>query len=327
VRIAPDVATLDPRGRARLVEQLSASLARHGIEACAGDAKPLAEVLFQTEGRAGVEVRVVTRDEVTRKDASRVIRMGTVPVDGRPLALAVAADELLRATWAEIALTRAPAPPPEPPAEVKALVEASLPPPPPPPPPAVAAALPAPPAESPPPAAPALAHHPFSIGAAVAGERSTGGLPLGGVDIRLAGWVLPRLAPTLRLGARVAPESSASDGTAAPSAWIAGLGLLLTLVPRERAFSLLVPLRVDAERLQFQAHPAAGARGSDQAAVAVTAVTGLAAVFRVAPAWSLDLEVTGGAVLRSVEATDASASFTAVSGAQLGFSIGVNVAP
>ena len=331
VRIAPDTATLDPRGRARLVEQLSASLARHGIEACSGDAKPLAEVLFQMEGRAGVEVRVVTRDEVTRKDASRVVRMGTVPADGRPLALAVAADELLRATWAEIALTRAPAPPPEPPPEVKALVEASLPPPPPPPPPPAPtpAALPAPSPrpESPPPSPSASAARPLSIGAAISGESSTGGLTLGGIDLRLAVWPLPRLAPTLRLGARVAPESSATDGTAAPSAWLAGVGLLLGLLPRERAFSLVIPVRADVERVQFQAHPSRGARGTDQAAVAVTAALGIAASFRMAPAWSIDVEVTGGAVLRPVEANDAQASFTAVSGALIGASLGLNVAP
>ena len=53
----------------------------------------LASVEFQPVGR---DISITVRDDVTRKEVARTVRLGSVPQDGRALALALAADELLR---------------------------------------------------------------------------------------------------------------------------------------------------------------------------------------------------------------------------------------
>ncbi len=296
---------LADRGRARFVEQLAASLAQHEIAMCRGGETPIAEVAIEASDAGTATVHV--RDAVTRKDVVRLVRTGAIPSDGRPLALAIAADELLRASWAEILLARAPAPPPEPPPQVRAVVEASLPLPLPPPA-AAPRALPQPAREpaptsrdlsapSPDAVAPASAPHLARVflGAAPAGERATGGLALGGVDARLGFYPLDRLALSVRIGGRAALSASATDGSTSASAFVGGLGAAVALLPRGRTFELEIPVRVDVDALEFSAHPSAGARGSDGSAVAVVASVGVAASVRFAAAWRVELEGTVGA--------------------------------
>ena len=308
-------AVLDEKGRARLVEQLAASLGQHEIATCSGGQAPIAEVVFELPGAgAGVAIRV--RDAVTGKEVTRVARTGAIPKDGRALALAVAADELLRASWAEILLARAPAPPPEPPPQVRALVEVSLAPRP-------AFAVESPPAEAPSPLLVRPEGRRFFLGAALAGEHATGGLTLGGVDARLGVFALERVSFGVRLGARAAPPSTASDGSATASALVVGAGGAIALLPRGRAFGLDLPVRVDVEEVQFVAHPSPGARGSDGSAVGVSASGGLVASVRFAAAWRVALEATVGAVVRPIEAQDGVQALTALSGAVVGGAFGV----
>ncbi len=319
VAIAPGADVLDARGRTRLKEQLAASLAQHEIAECGAGEEALADVAFASAERG---VSIAIRDVVTRKEVTRTVRVASIPPDGRPLALALAADELLRATWAEILLSRAPAPPAEPPPAVRALVVASLPP---------ATAVPAP---IPTPPSPTSAAAPRStgattpesalfVGASLAGERATGGLALGGVDVRAGGWLGSRASLAVRLGARAALSTRATDGQATATALLAGAGGALALIPRGGRVLLEVPIRVDVERVAFAAHPVAGAHGENGSAVGVTASTGIAAGFRLARGWTLDLEVTAGAVVRPIDANDGPATFTALSGAVIGAALGV----
>jgi hypothetical protein len=313
VRIAPDADTLDATGRARVVEQLSASLAQHGIAACADDAPSIADVTFEAERPGQVAVRVRARDAVTQKEVSRVVRIGAIPRDGRPLALAIAADELLRASWAEVALTRAPDPPPSPPPpEVREVVAASLPEP-----------ARAPPSER---ASPAPERRPFFVDAALTGDRATGGLTLAGVDLRAGLWLGPRLAATLRAGARVGPQESSPDGAVDTTAWLGGAGATIALLAPGRAVALDVPVRFDAARVQFAAHPAPGARGTDRSAFGAVASTGLSLGARLGAWFSLFVEGTAGVVVAPVAADDARTPFTALSGATFGAALGVRAA-
>ena len=328
---APCVATtlqpglLDARGRARLAEQLSASLAQHDIATCRGQgesAETLAEVIFEAPEGARASIRV--RDVVTRKEVVRVVRIGAVPADGRPLALALAADELLRASWAEILLARAPAPPPEPPPQVRAVVEASL---------ATAptpTAGPAPAEPGPEPARPDTSLPPrvdagrsFTLGAALAGEHAAGGLTLGGLDARFAVYPIDRLALTARLGARAALASTSADGSATATAFVGGAGLSIALLPRRGVLGVELPIRADVEDLLFSAHPLPGAHGADGSAIGVSATAGLAATVRFARTWLLDVEAVGGVVLRDVSAQDGGAGLTAWSGGVVGAAVGV----
>jgi hypothetical protein len=308
---------VDERGRARLVEQLAASLDQHEIGLCTAGDVPLAEVVVDaaTEGGGGVRIRV--RDIVTKKEVTRMVRVAALPVDGRPLALALAADELLRASWAEILLARAPAPTPEPPPQVRAIVEASL------------AVRPLPPLEPVPDAEPAprittwRGDRRFFFGAALATEHATGGLTLGGADVRFGFFPTDRFTLSARVGGRVAPSTSSSDGSATASALLGGLGGAVALVPHGRAFGFELPIRVDVEQVQFAAHPAPGAHGSDAGALGVTGSIGAAASVRIAPAWRVGLEATVGVVLRPVEADDGAQAVTALSGFLVGGALGL----
>jgi hypothetical protein len=298
VSISLDAAVLDGAGRGRLVEQLGASLEQHDIATCSGGEQPLAEVVFEASER---EVAITIRDAVTRKVVMRNVRLAPIPHDGRPLALAVAADELLRASWAEILLARAPAPPPEPPPEVRKVVEASLD--------RAAAANERPPA--------------LFLVAAVAGEHATGGLSLGGIDLRFGGWIAPRVAVGIRLGARVAPSAQGNDGTATVTALVGGVGGALAILPRGHVLALELPVRFDVESVAFQAHPLPGADGSNVSAIGLTASTGLSLGLAFAPGWALQIEGTVGVVLRDVDARDGTSTLTALSGAELGGALGV----
>jgi hypothetical protein len=65
-------------------------------------------------------------DNVTDKRVERTMDLTAMPPDARPLAVATSADELLRASWAELRMTDAPAPAMTPPPTVLAAVAWSL---------------------------------------------------------------------------------------------------------------------------------------------------------------------------------------------------------
>ena len=113
-----------PEGRqGAVVAELRAALAVQELELCLevpSDAPPIASLQLVAVGDGAVRVEV--RDRVTAKRVERDLALSAFPADARPLAIAIAADELLRATWAELVLVDAPAPAIEPPAPVRAMV-------------------------------------------------------------------------------------------------------------------------------------------------------------------------------------------------------------
>ena len=112
-----------PEGRqGAVVAELRAALEVQDLQLCleAEDEAPIASLRLVAVDAD--EVRVEVRDRVTAKRVERDLGLGGFPDDARALAIAVAGDELLRATWAELVLVDAPAPAIEPPAPVRALV-------------------------------------------------------------------------------------------------------------------------------------------------------------------------------------------------------------
>jgi len=89
---------------------LRAGLSRHQIEVCGPTEQttrpPTAVLRLSATGLDAVQVTVELRDAVTQKELTRNVDLTLVPSDGRALAIALAADELLWASWAEIALRR-----------------------------------------------------------------------------------------------------------------------------------------------------------------------------------------------------------------------------
>ena len=113
-----------PEGdRGEVTAELRAALQVQGFALCLENADSLegrvARLVLQTSAeRARIEVR----DDVTDKRVQRDLDLSGFPEDARPLAIAIASDELLRASWAELMLVDAPPPAREPPEAVRALV-------------------------------------------------------------------------------------------------------------------------------------------------------------------------------------------------------------
>ncbi len=110
--------------RGAVVAELRAALQVQDLVLCLevdGDSPPIASLHLVDDGSGAIRVEV--RDRVTAKRVERTLDVTDFPADSQPLAIAVAADELLRASWAELVLVDAPEPAIEPPAPVRAMVE------------------------------------------------------------------------------------------------------------------------------------------------------------------------------------------------------------
>ena len=190
---------------------LAAGLRRRDIDACpegAGPSQaPIAAVRLTRRGGTTVAVAVEVRDAVTEKRVSRDLDLRGVPNDGRAFALALATDELVWASWAELGLKRkksravTTAPP-----EVIAGVESELP-----------STLSSTPSRS-----------PARLGARVAAERFVGGQThLGGDAVLLLPLAMrfERVGLELALGLRQGQRVEAQHGHVLSSA--VGLGAML----------------------------------------------------------------------------------------------------
>ena len=113
---APDV----PADLAHEVRtDLATELGRRGLSVCEDGeslAEPAAIVRLSLHER---EASIELDDRTTQKRVARDVRLDRVPPAGRALALAIAIDELLRASWAELTMhehapEREPPPPPKP---------------------------------------------------------------------------------------------------------------------------------------------------------------------------------------------------------------------
>jgi len=82
-------------------------LRHRGLDVCdpaATERAPAA--LVELEARDDMVV-IELDDRITHKRVARDLPLRTIPANGRALAIAIAIDELLRASWAELTLTRA----------------------------------------------------------------------------------------------------------------------------------------------------------------------------------------------------------------------------
>ena len=114
-----------------LARQLTVELEVRGIDLCEGSTapqRPIGRVPLQVERNARGPTLALIRigDEVTDKRVERTMDLTLLPPDSRPLSVAVAADELLRASWSELQMKDAPPPAMVPPQAVLAAVRTSL---------------------------------------------------------------------------------------------------------------------------------------------------------------------------------------------------------
>jgi hypothetical protein len=293
-----DAGTASPE----VVSLLRAELAARQIELCSegNDHRAGAIATIELSPRAeGASIVVEVRDRLTAKRVSRDLDLTGVPPDGRALTLAVAADELLRASWAELALTNAPAPSSPVPAAVTEALRRDLEP----------------------------WQHPrivAGVAAIAVGDTWGGSATFFGADLRATAWLSPRVGAELRLGFRDAPSATAPDGEVHATALLAGLGASLRTLwsPRHGLYSVV---RLDAARISFAPMPNSRSVGSTQAETTLLAGAGLGGWVVLGSSARLLAEVLGEVPLRPVLAADAGRRILAVSGVGLEGGIGLGV--
>ena len=281
--------------RAELARQLRASLAERRLTLCAleptdhGDDASLAGVTVSIEdgGTDSVLVTVTVRDRLTAKRVARDVDLRGLPEDAQPLLLAQVADELVRASWAELLVQDAPPPTRPVPAEVQRAVEASVP---------VAVA---------PPPERAL----LDASVALAAEAFGTGQRQLGADVVLGVFPLERVGALLRAGARAVDPRGRVDASA-----IAGAAAVafVPIAPAPRR-----GVEVGPEIVLTQARYAvAGGRDGSGAAVHLAAFTRgwVVLVGRLRAGAALEV----GAPLHTVRVVAANESVAGVGGALVG---------
>jgi hypothetical protein len=309
-----------PALQAQVTEQLGADLRTHHVVLCDAEAAPsnpsaLARVDLSLSASRVLSLDV--SDAVTDKRMTRQIPLGGVPRDALALSIALAAEELLHASWIEAALV-----PPESPAPSVGLQPV---------PPVVrevnqeqiahlsAADTTARATEG----REARAGYPSRTQVALltAIDRSTGGQTDLGADVRVA--TGGRLAVEGELGVRAAPDVASAHGTVQGRELLAGVGASLALVSRRAPWGLQIGARANVIDVEFSAVAAPGASASSGSQLGAALSGCIGAWWRLGGPWRLLAEGAAGAPLRAVTATDVGNAATGVSGAMFGATIGV----
>lgn len=298
-----DVSGLDPAFGTQIINDLRAGLVPSRIDACVAEAverkAPLATVRIASVQENGVVYSIDVSDSVTRKRIGRDVDLAHVPSDGRAFALAVASEELLRASWAELALAKEP-PAPKP------------------------VAPKAPPVRKEPPApAPAPAQREFTaLGLGLGAEYYTGGQTHFGVDVfwlhALSSWLRFGVTAGVRRGLSVEAPSGSIDSRA--------VHLELSLRPTLVSSSIwgldaLVALR--GAEIWFLPEPVAGAQGTETNSQAIFARAGFALTLGRAGSIRSVSSVGAGGPLRAFSVSDGGEVVTGVSGAEFFATTGV----
>jgi hypothetical protein len=290
--------------RANVLSDLQHTLAGQGIAACSADAHPAVAPLatlaveLNPDDAAKATVDIEVRDAVTHKRVRRDVDLSRIPEDGRAAAIAIEADELLRASWAEVALDTARARQ----AQEDARLQVAR---------SVQQVL-----------EPARVGGGGALGARGAVEHYFGGVTLLGADAFGRLQLSPRWALELGGELRAAPATDAPHGRVSALAAGGGATLLVRVAGGRRA-SLAIGAGGAASWLSFRAEPAANAEGSSYANLLVVArlrVVGRLALGRAVHAIG---GIDAGGALRGVEATDDGTVVARASGLLLGATLGL----
>lgn len=271
----------DEAQRRGIRADLEAGLRLHGMLVCSADsraaAQPLARVQLEAAAMERVSVVIEVHDSLTNKHVLREVDLRSVPQDARGVALAAAAEELLRASWAELALADAPPAAREPPAEVLDVVQLT--------------------AVVPP-------RHPRALGIRASAEYYAGGLTLFGADAWFCVWLGESIAAEFAVGYRRGLDVAAEHGSVESQGLAVGVDLLYALAGARAPVSLLARLGVQGSSLEYDGRPDQGASGDDQRGFGVSARAALILKLGLSKDLDFRVEAGPGVALRGVAAVD-----------------------
>jgi hypothetical protein len=275
-----------------VLSDLDAGLSGRGLSACLDDATaarpPAAIVNVSGNPSSDESLDVEVRDAVTKKRVSREIDLQRVPSDGRPFAVALAIDELVWATWAELALNPEEARESDAPSEVVDAVEEELP----------------------------TKSRGAWLGARGGLEIFPGQVTQIGGDAQFLAAISQRVALELALALRQGLSTEAGNGTVTSRSIGVAAGLRIELVSGD-ATALDLAFGARTSLFQFQGRAEAGAGARDFTAIAVDAQGTLHLRRRLFGPTSVDLGAGMGWPLRSVHAADDGADVSSVEGPEV----------
>ena len=278
--------------RSRVLGELQGALAAQDMVACeeaqVAGRETVAHVELRTLGLPRVAVVIEVSDRVTQKRLARDLDLASFPEDGRALALAVASDELLRASWMELAMADAPEPALPPPPQVTRTVTREI--------------------ER---ASPSSTE----IGVRFATEAYSGGEAHLGGDVFFAHGLGEHGRITLFAGARRGLARDGQHGSVTASA--IGGGLAIGWLPIDGDVRPGLELGVRAAQVFFAAEADPGGTARNDGGVVVVPTLAATLVLEPLDGLVIDLALGGGIAARGVAAIDAGARVTGATGAVL----------
>jgi hypothetical protein len=282
----------EPRLQQSIRADIAAGLRLRGLLVCPidrpGPEAPLASVQLSAASVTRVSVEIEVHDALTNKFVLREVDMRNVPADARGLTLAAAAEELLRASWAELAIEDAPPPVREPPPEVTAAVR---------------------------PIRPARARD-HVLGLRVSGEHYSGGQTLIGPDLWVDVWFTEYIAAELSIGYRRGLNVSAEHGSISSQAAVFGMDALFAFGGRSASVLLLSRLGLQVASLEFDGDPSEDGVGEGGSGLSVAARASLMLQLGLGQHTQLRLEGGPGVSMRSLNALDGDEEVTGTGGLQ-----------
>jgi hypothetical protein len=288
-----------------IVKHLRAGLEPAGFRVCVqltGQKPPVATVELKKRPGERIVATIEVKDGVTAKRVARDIDLSALPEDGRALGVGLAADELLRASWAELALTDAPKPAEPPPPAVEKTVERSL----------------------------RKDVHPrlnaLAVRAAIEGYG--GGLVEYGGDVAYRHWFASRFGGEVWLGVRGAPAETSANGEVRARSFGAGGALFYDVLHpgSDGPFRLALEAGVWAARVELTGEARAGYTGTSGVESLITVRGGASAGLALSSAVSLGARVGLGGVTRAVTARDDGRDAVSGSGLEWYAALGPEVA-
>ncbi len=297
--IAVDLAVdWEPAQRQALLDHLRAGFDVYGLTVCEtrGSAEPpLARVRIGQNDAASVALSVDVHDAVTHKRIGRDVDVAGYSAEGQALAIAVAAEELVRASWVELRMRERPAAPTTrpPPPEVERVVADSV---------------------------PERSGRRTSLVLRGASEAYSGGQLHWGLDLVLRQPLGSRFALGASLGPRQAVPERVAPGTLRGRAFLGELFVDLAIARGSR-LELDLETGLRAGELSFAGETATTTQTAGGAVAIVR--SGVTLSIRGSERWGLELGAGAGAVVLGANASGRGTTLSGASGAEGHLSLGL----